>query len=429
MVSHDRDLSESRRRQHPAPRPVGRLSVYAGGYDDFEATRAARLSQQVALYAKQQAERRHIQSFIDRFRYKASKARQAQSRIKALERMAPIAAVSENRTVRFDFPTPEPLSPPLVTLRDVAIGYGENPVLQRLNLNIDSDDRIALLGANGNGKSTLIKLLADRLKPQSGTLRKSPKLKVGYFAQHQADELVLSRTPVEEALVWQPMATETAMRTHLGAFGFTQERADTAIGKLSGGEKARLLLALMTREKPHILLLDEPTNHLDVDSRQALVQALNAYDGAVILISHDPHLVEATADRLWLVAGGTCTSYDGDLEDYRRLLAETRAGPSRAAKANGKDLGPTRKDQRRAAADARAALAPLRRRIRDTETEIERLNKKRAKLETELADPDLYAGPPDAVTKRQIALSEIESAIAAAEERWLIAHEELEAAD
>ena len=408
----------------------GRIEVYSGGYDAFLKARAARQEQQAALAAKQRAARAHMQAFVDRFRYKASKARQAQSRLKMLERMEPVQMVARDQTVRFDFPQPERLSPPLITLDGAAVGYGDRPVLTALNLRIDDDDRIALLGANGNGKSTLVKLLAGRLKPMAGTMRKSPKLTVGYFAQHQTDELDRGRTALEEATVWQPLATEQAVRDHLGAFGFSGARADTRIATLSGGEKARLLLALVSRDKPQILLLDEPTNHLDVDSRQSLIQAINDFPGAVIIISHDPHLVEMTADRLWLVADGTCRAFDGDLEDYRRRLFDQRrreAADKRTAASEHTD-GPSRRDQRRAAADARAALAPLKRRIAAAEAEIARLQKEKARLEARLADPALYSGDTGRITDLQIALGQVDRSLAAAEDDWLLAHEALESA-
>ena len=428
VVSHDRGLL-NRVTDTTLHIERGKLDIYSGGYDAFERARREKLQLQAALGAKQEAERRRIQVFVDRFRYKASKAKQAQSRLKALARMEPIVTAADRRSVRFDFPKPDPLSPPLITLDEVSVGYGEAPILRHLNLRIDAEDRIALLGANGNGKSTLVKLLSDRLKPMSGRLRKSAKLKVGYFAQHQTDELQLGNTVVEEAMAWQPRATETAVRSHLGAFGFTQERADTRVGALSGGEKARLLLALMSREAPHILMLDEPTNHLDIDSRQALVQALNAYEGAVILISHDLHLVELTADTLWLVADGACRPYDGDLDAYRRLLAEQRrSGVRQSGESPSGPRTESRRDQRRAAAEARASLAPLRKRTRDLEASIQRLEAERAALEQKLADPALYAGPAEAVTKLQVDLSRVRDSLTAAEDAWLAAQEALEAA-
>mgnify|MGYP001190364410 CR=1 FL=1 len=430
LVSHDRDLL-NRVVDTTIHLERGKLVSYAGGYDQFERTRRMKMEHLAALQAKQLAQRRHMQAFIDRFRYKASKARQAQSRLKALERMEPIVSVIEDRTVTFDFPDPEPLSPPLIALEGVKAGYGDKVVLSGLNQRIDMDDRIALLGANGNGKSTLVKLLAGRLPPLSGTIRRSSKLKVGYFAQHQTEELNPRLDALTQAKEWMPLATEEKVRAHLGRFGFVQERAETLIGNLSGGEKARLLFALMTRDAPHILMLDEPTNHLDIDSREALVQAINAYQGAVVLITHDPHLIELTADRLWLVADGTVKAFDGDIEDYRRLLAEQRRSERaerNAAKAADRVETVNRRDQRRAAAESRAALAPLRKQAKDAEARIAKLEKEKAALEQQLADPALYEGPADKVTRLQIALHETETAIAAAEEAWLEAQTRLEEA-
>ncbi|NNG03676.1 MAG: ABC-F family ATP-binding cassette domain-containing protein [Inquilinus sp.] len=424
LVSHDRDLL-NQVPQTTVHLENGKLVTYTGGYDSFERTRRMRLEHQSALNAKQLAQRRHMQAFVDRFRYKASKARQAQSRLKALERMEPIVSVVESRTIAFDFPKPEPLSPPLVSLEAVDTGYDGKPVLSGLDLRIDMDDRIALLGANGNGKSTLVKLLAGRLAPLDGELRKSRKLTVGYFAQHQTDELNPAMTALEQAAAVQPMATMQKLRNHLGRFGFSGPHADTRIGSLSGGEKARLLLALMSHSAPHLLLLDEPTNHLDVDSREALVQAINAYEGAVVLITHDPHLIELTADRLWLVTDGTVTPYDGDLDDYRRLFSGRRQTP-REATTNGDNGGTSRKNQRRESAAARAALAHLRKRVDAAEKEIDRLNRRKAALEKDLADPALYDGQTDKLTTLTKSLRAVESALTVAEHAWLEAHEALE---
>jgi ATP-binding cassette, subfamily F, member 3 len=435
LVSHDRELLNK------VPTTTvhlegGKLVSYAGGYDQFERTRRANRDRLAAQAAKQETQRRHMQAFIDRFRYKASKARQAQSRIKALERMEPVMLLEDEATIRFDFPSPAPLPPPLIQLEGVEVGYDDRPVLRRLDLRIDQDDRIALLGANGNGKSTLVKLLSGRLAPMAGEIRRPGKLKIGYFAQHQAEELDLGLTALAQAQRWMPKETEQKVRAHLGRFGFPQERAETRISDLSGGEKARLLFALTTRDAPHVLMLDEPTNHLDLDSRQALVEALNAFEGAVILISHDPHLIELTADRLWLVDAGACRPYDGDLDDYRRLLLEraradrsgVRDGAGGAEDGDRANSATTRKDQRRAAAELRSQLAPLRRQAADAEKLIAGLTGKRTEIEAKLADPALYAGPAEKVTRLQIELGEVEKKLAAAEETWLEVHERLEAA-
>ena len=431
LVSHDRDLLNR------VPTRIVhlqglRLTAYAGNYDRFERTRREQMERQAAMQAKQLAERRHIQKFIDRFRYKASKARQAQSRIKALERMEPIASVIEESTVTFRFPDPAPLSPPLITLDRADVGYEPGkPVLRNLDLRIDMDDRIALLGANGNGKSTFVKLLAGRLAPQEGKLVKSSKLAVGYFAQDQAEELDLEATPLALLQRLLPMATEQKLRTHLGGFGFGQDKVEVKVGKLSGGEKARLLFAMMSREAPHILLLDEPTNHLDVDSRQALIQALNDYEGAVILVSHDPHLIELVADRLWLVSDGGVAPFEGDMEDYRRHLMEQRRAEraasrgAREAKAGSGDQV-SKKDRRRAAAEARAAVADLRKAARTAEQRIESLTREKDALEAKLADPEIYNGPTAKLMDLQVRHSKLKQAISKAEEAWLEAQSALE---
>jgi len=412
---------------------MGKLNVYGGGYDTFERTRALKIANIAAAQKKQEAQRAHMQAFIDRFRYKASKARQAQSRLKALARMEPIVAIAEERTVEFEFPQPDALAPPIITLEKVAVGYAtEKPVLNNVSLRLDMDDRVALLGANGNGKSTLAKLLSNRLKPMHGSMRKSPKLRVGYFAQHQTDELDLDATPLQILGRMAQLLNEQKLRAHLGRFGFEQDKALTKAGSLSGGEKARLLFALMSREAPHLLILDEPTNHLDVDARQALVQAIGAYEGAVLLISHDPHLIELCADRLWLVSGGTVRQYDGDLDDYRELLfAERRSRPADSGKGNGAASGAAhtaagRKEQRRAAAHERAQNSQLKKQAQQTERRLADLNKKKAAMETLLADPEIYNGPTAKLLELQLRYGDIKKEIAAAEDAWLHAQAALE---
>ncbi|MCH8999863.1 MAG: ABC-F family ATP-binding cassette domain-containing protein [Proteobacteria bacterium] len=428
LVSHDRDLLNR------IPHKIvhlerGKLTLYSGNYDRFERTRRERLAHQAALGARQQAQRKHIQAFVDRFRYKASKARQAQSRIKALERMEPIASVIEARTVAFDFPAPKPLAPPLITLEGARAGYAPGAdVLAGLDLRLDMDDRIALLGANGNGKSTFMKLLAGRLAPQGGRLIKSTKLKIGYFAQDQAEELDLAATPLQLLARTLPDANPTRLRAQLGRFGFGHDHAELEVGRLSGGERARLLLALMSREAPQVLLLDEPSNHLDVDAREALVQALNAYSGAVVLVSHDAHLIGLVADRLWLVADGTVAPFDGDLDDYRRYLKEQR----RAARSRGRGAATTtnrpisRKDKRRLDAEARAAVAHLRKAAKQAEARVETLGKKKVELETRLADPQVYGGPTAKLQALQVRFGALRQSIAEAEETWLAAQAALE---
>ena len=423
VISHERSLL-NRSVNEILHIDQGKLVRYSGGYDRFERTRREKMELQTKLVAKQMEQRRHIQSFVDRFRSKASKARQAQSRLKMLERMEPIATMAEEKTTSFSFPKPSPLSPPLITLEEASVGYEEGkPVLSKLNLYVDMEDRIGLLGANGNGKSTLVKLLADKLKVMGGKLRKSNKLKIAYFAQHQTDELVLRSTPYEHMEKLMPMTTEAKIRAHLGRFGFPGEKADTKVESLSGGEKARLLFALMSREEPHVMLLDEPTNHLDVDAREALIQALNAYEGAVILVSHDSHLLELTCDRLLLVGDGQCTPFDGDMDDYKRLLLEKSRMANTSANGEDRAKGGKKKEDRRDRAAQRAQLAPLKKAEQKAEKVMEEWAEKVAALQERLADPKLYDGSADKLTDLQKSLGEAEKKLEAAEEAWMAAHE------
>ncbi len=427
LVSHDRELL-NRAVGQILHLEGGKLTLYQGGYDRFEQTRRARLELNEKMRARQDAQRAHLQAFVDRFRYKASKAKQAQSRLKMLARMEPLAQLREETGVAFDFPDPDPLPPPLYSIEGASVGYDGKPVLRGLSLRLDADDRIALLGANGNGKSTLIKLLADRLDPLSGAVVRPGKLRVGYFAQHQTDELDVAATPLVEMLRRRPGEPEVRLRAHLGRFGFDQQRAETPIGNLSGGEKARLLFALMTVDRPHILLLDEPTNHLDLVSREALIQAINTFAGAVVMVSHDPHVLELTVDRFWLLAGGRLTPFDGDMEDYRAVLL-SRAGDEagdkeRAGVRSGEREGADRKEQRRQAADRRRALAPLKQRLSDSEAAVHRLEAEKARLAGMMADGALYAGDPQKLIELQKHLGQIEKDLAAAEDLWLRLHEE-----
>ena len=418
LVSHDRDLlnrsvNEIMHLEHL------RLKVYRGGYDRFEETRRLQIEQNEKLRARQLVRRAEIQRFVDRFRYKASKAKQAQSRIKMLERMEPIAEHKEDGSIDFKFPEIEPLAPPLVSIRNVELGYDGKPVLKDLSLRLDEDDRIALLGANGNGKSTFIKLLAGRLAPMSGDVSKSNKLRVGYFAQHQTEELDLDATPILEMSRKRPRDTEQQLRTHVGRFGFSQDRANTKVGNLSGGEKARLLFALMSAAKPHILLLDEPTNHLDMDSRQALVEAINGFEGAVVIISHDPHVIELTADRFWLVDGGGIDAFDGDMADYRSYLlgrSPEKDKENDAATETVPKMG--RKEERQRAAERRAALAPLKKRLTRAERTVARLESDRDTLKDKLADPKLYEGKSADVKDLQMQYGQLEKDLQNAMDAW-----------
>jgi ATP-binding cassette subfamily F protein 3 len=422
VISHDRDILNN-----VVDRIIhldqAKLVAYGGNYDRFEQVRREQMELQGKAAVKQAAQRAHLQSFVDRFRAKASKAAQAQSRIKMLEKLGPPISVIEDQPVSFDFPDPDELPPPVISVDHAQAGYQPGkPILRGLHFRIDMDDRIALLGANGNGKSTLAKVLAGRLPLLEGDSFRSPKLKIGYFAQHQTDELNYNETPFQHMQALMKDAPPSKVRAQLGRFGFSQNRADVKVSGLSGGEKARLLFALMSRDAPHLMILDEPTNHLDIDSREALVAALNAYQGAVVIISHDPRLIELTADRLWLVADGKVTDFDGDMADYKALLLSGSATARKQNRAEAKKG----KEERKADAEKRAQLAPLRKAAADAEKKVDTLSAKKAKLETELADPKLYNGPADAVTAVKKSLAETERDLAAAEEAWLAAQEALE---
>jgi len=430
IVSHDRGLlnkvaGQILHLEH------GRLKMYQGGYDQFETTRRLQLELNAKARVKQDAQRAHIQEFVDRFRYKATKAKQAQSRMKMLARMEPIPEDREEGSVTFAFPNPNPLAPPLFSADKVSIGYDDVVVLNNLGFRLDEDDRIALLGANGNGKSTLIKLLAGRLDPISGHVSKSRKLRVGYFAQHQTDELDLEATPLIEMSRKRPRDLDVQLRSQLGRFGFSQERADTKVGNLSGGEKARLLFALMTCDKPHILLLDEPTNHLDVVSREALIQAINGFQGAVIIVSHDPHIIQMTADRFWLVADGGVQPYDGDLGDYRNLLLGRGNGGNGGKKEKEKpapeENNPqTKKQKRQATAEERKVKASLKKQLARAETGVQKLEARKMELQHALAAPELYEGANADLLELQMQYAETENDLAAAEEAWVDLQEQWE---
>ncbi len=420
VVSHDRGLLD-RAVDSIVHLDGQKLSLTPGGYTEFVRIRTEQAMQLGRAAERVAAQRAHMQKFVDRFRASATKARQAQARIKALERLPVIDTVIEAAPTRFSFPEPQKLAPPILALERVSAGYDGVPVLQNLSLTVDMDDRIALLGANGNGKSTFAKLVAGRLEAIAGEVRRSRKLRVGYFAQHQEAELMPDGTPVAHMERALPDAPDTKLRAQLARFGLDADRADTPSKNLSGGERARLLLALATREAPHLLILDEPTNHLDIDARDALVRALGEYEGAVLLITHDPDLVELVADRLWLVGEGTVRPYEGDMDDYRALLAE-RARPARTE-------APTRRDDRRDRAETRQQQAPLRRQAKAAEVLIAKLAAERAAIEARLADPALYApGRAAEVTAASTRLAALAREASAAELAWLQAEEALEQA-
>lgn len=418
IISHDRELLN---------RSVGailhlderKLAYYTGPYDQFARQRAEQRAVQAAAAKKQQAQREHLQAFVDRFKAKASKAKQAQSRVKMLEKMTPITAPEDAARMVFTFPTPEELSPPIISIEGGSTGYDDTVVLKNLNLRIDQDDRIALLGKNGQGKSTLAKLLSSRLAPMGGKFTTSSKLRIGFFAQHQVDELYVDETPIQHLMRERPAEGQARLRARLAGFGLGAAQAETEVGRLSGGQKARLSLLLATLDAPHLLILDEPTNHLDIESREALVEALTAYTGAVILVSHDMHLLTLVADRLWLVKDGTVKPYDEDLHAYRKLLltADKPAG----AKAKAKPA------PKRASRDD---ILALRAEVRKSEQRVEKLNEMADKLAKKLADPTLYEdsklGEMEVWQKKY---AEVRDAQDRAEDLWMKALEKLEQAE
>ncbi|SJZ42892.1 ATP-binding cassette, subfamily F, member 3 [Enhydrobacter aerosaccus] len=444
MVSHDRDLLNDVC-DHIVHIDQQKLVTYTGNYDFFERTRAERLANDAAQQAKLAAQRKHMQAFVDRFKAKASKARQAQSRLKMIEKLGPVATVPVDERITFNFPSPEQLASPIETLDEVTVGYDKGPpVLRKLDLRLDMDDRIALLGQNGNGKSTFIRLLSDRLAPREGRVRRTPKLRMGYFSQDQEESLEFDQTPFDHMnRALGPGVGEAKVRAQLGRFGFSRDRADLKVGVMSGGEKTRLLLALATRNAPHLLLLDEPTNHLDMDARASLIDAINDFEGAVVLVSHDTHLVKMVADQLWVVAGGTITPFEGDIDDYQaRLLRERGGRPAKEAKAEAKakreqekaaaaasaSAATSKKDQRKQGAEERVKRGPLKRALENAEKTIAKLTKQRGEIEAKLADPATYSGPPTLAAELQKEKTRLERELAHAEHEWLVAQEAYEAA-
>jgi len=425
VVSHERDLLNNVV-DHVLHLDHGQTTLYQGGYDAFERQRSERMAQAEATREKQLAQRAKLQSFVDRWGAKAHTARQAQSRMKALARMEPVAAALEDPSLSFDFPSPNEMRPPLMVIEGAAVGYVEGqPILRGLDMRIDPDDRIALLGRNGNGKTTLARLLAGQLAPMAGEIVAGGKLRVGYFTQYQVEELDGSDTPLQHMARLMPDAPPKIVRAQLGRFGFSGERAMREVGKMSGGERARLALALVTREAPHMLILDEPTNHLDVDAREALVQALGAYDGAVVVVSHDRHMLELTADRLMLVDGGTATEFDGSLEDYTDLILGREAKKNRKPVDN-PQVG--RKEARRAAAEARERTQGWRKTVQAAEAEIAKLEARKTQLDRAMFDPG-SAAKQDAdrsMTELMKLRADAVAGIEAAEARWIEASEAIE---
>ena len=424
VVSHERDLLNNVA-DHILHLERGGLTLYPGNYDAFARQRSERRAQMDAARAQAEAKAKKLQVYVDRWRYKAHTARQAQSRLKALARMGPIAAVTEDASVVFDFPNPKELRPPLIVLDDAAAGYVPGvPVLSRLNLRIDPDDRVALVGRNGNGKTTLARLLAGQLKPMAGALVASGKLKVGYFAQHQIEELVADDTPLQHMERLLKTAKPGEVRGQLGRFGFSGDKANLAVRELSGGERARLSLALITRDAPHILILDEPTNHLDVEAREALVEALTAFSGAVVVVSHDRHLLGLTADRLLLIDGGTAREFDGSLDDYRDMvLRAARGGAGGGEPAGGRA---NRKAERRNTGESRGQSQALRKAVTQAEAELKRLWKQRADIDAMLAAPQSNG---QSVAELMKTRAKVERHVTAAERCWLEASEAADRAE
>jgi ATP-binding cassette subfamily F protein 3 len=419
VISHDRDLLDTSVDQI-LHLDRGKLTLYRGSYSSYEEQRATKEMLDAKHAKRQDAERKRLQAFVDRFKAKASKARQAQSRVKMLEKMKPIAAVVRQDVREISFPAPEKmLSPPIIAVDGVSVGYdAKSPVLKQVTLRIDNDDRIALLGSNGNGKSTLVKLLANRLAPFSGKITRADKISIAYFAQHQLDELNEDGSPYDHVRKLMPDAPETRVRGRTGAIGFSGKAGDTLVKSLSGGEKARLLLGLATFFGPNMIILDEPTNHLDIDSRAALAEAINEFPGAVIMVSHDRYLIESCADRLWVVADRTVTPYDGDLDDYRRLVLSARGMRASSRDRGADERGNGGEKPQRNKAEKRV---PLKQKISDAEAEIERITGIISKIDIALALPDLFQRDPKQAAQLSKARAGAALALQRAEEEWLTA--------
>lgn len=414
IISHDRHIL-NRLCDHIIHVEEGQLKLYNGNYDTYERTRAAAIEGAKLAAAKHERVVAHLQSFVDRFRYKATKAKQAQSRLKMIEKLGDAPAIPKDPEAHFEFPSPEKLNNSLLTIENGVAGYDDKPVLQHLDLRIEPDDRIALLGANGNGKSTLAKILSHRLLLMSGKMTTAKKMKIAYFSQHQTEELDVEKTPYEMLSAQMPLSTETQIRAQLGAFGLNKAKSDTLIGSLSGGEKSRLLLALITKDAPHLLILDEPTNHLDIQSRAALIEALNNYEGAVVLITHDLHVIELTCDTLWIVRRGTCQTFTGDLDDYKAQLLKNNDRNDLAS-----DKMTSKEQERREAAQRRARVAPLKKEIRKLDEKIEKLTTRKAALEEQLLTQ--YSADSS------IELALLNDELKKTEEQWISLNEEVEAA-
>lgn len=428
LISHDRDFLDSVT-SHIAHIEQERMTLYTGNYSAFEKIRAERLANQQSAFEKQQREVAHIRSYVDRFRAQATKARQAQSRLKALERMELIAPAHVDSPFHFSFKKPDKTPNPLLKLLESSAGYAEKQILNRVNMNLSPGDRIGLLGPNGAGKSTLIKLLAGELAPSGGKRETAQDIKIGYFAQHQLDQLNPQESALAHLLRLDPKATEQSMRDFIGGFGFAGERAESPVAPFSGGEKARLVLALLVYQRPNLLLLDEPTNHLDLEMRHALSQALQDFEGAMVVVSHDRHLLRTTTDVLLLVHGGNVDEFKGDLDEYPRWLADNRSADLRKERNSSEPetSAAARKDKKRLEAERRKQLQPLRKQVQQLEKKLEELNHQSSQLEAALADPAIYDASQKTQLKRLLAdKTRITQELNETEEQWLMACEELE---
>ncbi|MCU7938989.1 MAG: ATP-binding cassette domain-containing protein [gamma proteobacterium symbiont of Bathyaustriella thionipta] len=438
LISHDRDFLDSVM-THIAHIEHQSMTLYSGNYSQFERIRAEQLAQQQVLYERQQQEIKHIQSFINRFKAKATKAKQAQSRVKTLEKMELISQAHVDSPFHFEFHAPDKIPNPLVSLEDIKLGYGETTILDHVHINLQPGSRIGLLGHNGAGKSTFIKLLADELAVQSGRVERSSELRIGYFAQHQLEQLHPDDTPMEHFQRLDKRATEQSLRNHLGGFGFSGDKVESKIAPFSGGEKARLVFATLVYQKPNLLLLDEPTNHLDLDMRHAISLALQEFEGAMVIVSHDRHLLRSVTDEFYLVVDQKVTAFKGDLEDYRNWITDQKKQEAvdnvviKAAKDHtGKNKTPvnsaqSKKEQKRLEAEKRKLLQPLRNKQTKLEKEMDKLTHEKEKIEVLLASPDIYEDSKKVHLKdllqQQVKLTQ---SLDDTEEQWMIISEELE---
>lgn len=426
MISHDRDLLNKAVSSIIHLDKLG-LTFYRGNYDTFETTRRMQMELSNKAREKTLDKVAHMQKFVDRFKAKASKAKQAQARMKAIEKLRPPEALFDDAALPFTFQNPKKsMASPMIDLDGVSAGYGDTTILSRITDRIDPEDRIALVGVNGNGKSTFAKLLAGELKPQAGQIRRGRGLEIAFFGQHQMDMLKPNETAIEHVAPLMPQSTEAKRRARVAQMGLSTHKMETVASKLSGGERARLLMGLITFDGPGMLILDEPTNHLDIDSRDALIAALNEYEGAVLIISHDRHIIEATVDKIWIATDGTIKPYDDDIDAYQRML--TSGAQRGKGSASGSGSSSDRKKERKVAADKRASLSPLRKEVKSAEQRMGNLRIELGKVQKKLDDPATYTSDPDAAITLGKKKAEFESKIEAVEEIWITKSAELEAA-